>query len=73
MPALRAGRDDDAAGYIALIEACWAEYPGNILDVDGEVPELRALATYFAKLGGALWAVEQGGAITAMLDRKSVV
>ena len=24
---IRAGRDDDAAGFIALIGACWAEYP----------------------------------------------
>ena len=68
--ALRAGRDEDAEGFIALIAACWAEYPGNILDVDGENPELRALATYFAENGGALWSVEQGGAITGMLGTR---
>ncbi|MBX6374229.1 MAG: GNAT family N-acetyltransferase, partial [Acetobacteraceae bacterium] len=55
---LRPGRDDDAEGFIALIGACWAEYPGCVLDVDGEVPELRALATHFARQGGALWAAE---------------
>lgn len=69
-PVLRAGRDADAAGFIALIGACWAEYPGNILDVDGENPELRALATYYGRAGGALWAVEQHGTITAMLATK---
>ena len=69
-PVLREGRDTDADGFIALIAACWAEYPGNILDVDGENPELRALATYFAANGGALWAVEQAGAITGMLGTK---
>jgi hypothetical protein len=42
---IRPGRDSDAAGFIALIGACWAEYPGCVLDVDGELPELRALAT----------------------------
>ncbi len=67
---LRAGRDEDANGFIALIAACWAEYPGNILDVDGENPELRALATYYAEAGGALWAVEQDGALTGMLGTK---
>jgi GNAT superfamily N-acetyltransferase len=66
-PALRAGRDDDAAGFIALIEACWAEYPGCVFDLDGEVPELRALATHFAELGGALWVAERDGALVGMV------
>ncbi len=65
-PSLRPGRDDDAAGFIALIEACWSEFPGCILDVDGELPELRALATYFAEAGGMLWAAEQEGRIVGM-------
>jgi GNAT superfamily N-acetyltransferase len=69
---LRAGRDADADGFIALIAACWAEYPGNILDVDGEVPELRALATYYGQAGGALWAVEQDNAIAGMLATKPI-
>jgi GNAT superfamily N-acetyltransferase len=34
-----------------LIGDAWSEYPGCILDVDGELPELRALATHFARLG----------------------
>ena len=55
-PVLRAGRDEDADGFISLIGDCWAEYPGNILDVDGELPELRALASYFSDAGGMLWA-----------------
>jgi GNAT superfamily N-acetyltransferase len=63
---LRAGRDEDAAGFIALIDACWAEYPGCVLDIDGEVPELRALATYFADAGGALFAAEADGVIVGM-------
>jgi GNAT superfamily N-acetyltransferase len=63
---IREGRDSDAEGFIALIDACWAEYPGCILDVDGELPELRALATYFAEAGGALWAAERQGEIIGM-------
>lgn len=66
-PAIRPGRDSDAAGFIALIGACWAEYPGCVMDVDGEVPELRALATYYAQAGGALWAAERDGRIAGMV------
>lgn len=66
-PVLRAGRDDEADAYIALIGACWAEYPGNVMDVDGELPELRALASYFAQQGGALWSAEQAGRLVGMV------
>jgi GNAT superfamily N-acetyltransferase len=65
-PLLRAGRDDDAEGFIRLIGDCWSEYPGCVLDVDGEVPELRALATHFADAGGALWVAERDGAVIGM-------
>ncbi|HZF77211.1 MAG TPA: GNAT family N-acetyltransferase [Acetobacteraceae bacterium] len=65
-PTLRPGRDGDAEGFIALVDACWSEYPGCVLDVDAEVPELRALATYFAEAGGALWAAEADGRIIGM-------
>ena len=67
MISLRAGRDDDAAEIIALITACWAEYPGCVMDVDGEVPELRALATYYAQHGGALWVAEGQGRVVGMV------
>jgi GNAT superfamily N-acetyltransferase len=63
---LRAGRDSDAAGFIALIRDCWAEYPGCVFDLDGEVPELRALASYFAAQDGALWVAEEAGAVVGM-------
>jgi GNAT superfamily N-acetyltransferase len=64
---LRAGRDSDAAGFIALISTCWAEYPGCVFDLDGEVPELRALASYFAAQEGALWVAEEAGAVFGMV------
>ncbi len=67
--ALRPGRDDDAAGFIALIGAAWAEYR-CVLDVDGEVPELRALATSYAGHGGALWAAEHSGRVVGMVATK---
>lgn len=64
---IRDGRDADGPGIIALIGGCWAEYPGVVFDVDGELPELRALASYFAAQGGRLWVAEQDGAIAGMI------
>ena len=61
---IRPGRDEDAAGYIALISRCWADYPGVELHVDAEVPELRALASYYAGLGGMVWVA---GAVMGMV------
>lgn len=64
---VRAGRDGDAAGFIALIGACWGEYPGCVLDVDNEAPELRALASHIGGRGGALWTAEASGAVVGMV------
>ena len=64
---IRPGRDSDADGYIALIDACWSQYPGIAMDVDREMPELHALASYYANKGGTLWAAEANGRITGMI------
>lgn len=66
-PTVRQGLDSDAAGVIALIGECWAQYPGIILDVDGEMPELRALATYYRGKGGTLWVAETLAEIVGMV------
>lgn len=55
MPTLRPARDADSDGIIALIAACYAEYPPNVLDVDSEEPELRTPATSF----DAFWVLEE--------------
>jgi GNAT superfamily N-acetyltransferase len=70
LPTLRPGRDSDASGFIALVDTCWAEYPGCVMDLDGEVPELRALATYYAQQNGALWAAEHEGRVVGMVATK---
>lgn len=62
---IRPGRDADAAAYIRLIGDAWAEFPGIVFDVDAELPELRALASHFAALGGALWLAEDGSGMIA--------
>lgn len=56
--ALRVGRDGDAEAFIRLIRDAWAEFPGCVFDLDAELPELRALASYFAGSGGQLWLSE---------------
>jgi GNAT superfamily N-acetyltransferase len=37
------------------------------MDVDAEMPEYRALASYYAELGGALWAAEADGQVAGMI------
>jgi GNAT superfamily N-acetyltransferase len=37
------------------------------MDVDAELPQYRALASYYADLGGALWAAEADGQIVGMV------
>lgn len=60
---IRDARDEDAAGLIALIGGVFAEYPGCVLDVDGELPELRAIATYFHRAAGRFWVAERDGRV----------
>lgn len=60
---IRAARDADAHALITLVGACFAEYPGCVLDVDGEIPELRRIASAFAEWGGAFWVAERDGRV----------
>ncbi|MBO0681804.1 MAG: GNAT family N-acetyltransferase [Candidatus Dormibacteraeota bacterium] len=62
-PALRDARDGDAEQLIELIADVFAEYPGCVLDVDGEMPQLRSPASAFAEWQGRLWVAESGARI----------
>jgi GNAT superfamily N-acetyltransferase len=64
---IRPGRDSDADQLIALTWACWSQYPGIRMDVDAEMPEYRALASYYSGEGGALWVAERDGVIAGMI------
>jgi putative acetyltransferase len=55
--------DDDSEQLIALIEAVYSEYPGCVLDVEGEAPHLLRPASAFAERGGTLWVAELDGAV----------
>jgi len=63
--AIRDARDDDGWDIIGVVAESWAEYPGCVMDVHGEVPELLALATHYAALGGRSWVAEMGGRAVA--------
>ncbi len=52
---LRAARDADGPGVIAVVAAVYAEYPGCILDVETEAPELKAPASAYARRSGRFW------------------
>ena len=60
---IRDARDDDSDGLIRLIGDCFAEYPGCVLDVEGEAPELISPATWHKEAGGRLWVAEGDGTI----------
>lgn len=60
---IRDARDDDGDALIALIEACWADYPGCILDVDKDNPELRTFASHYTGKGGRAWIAECSGKV----------
>jgi GNAT superfamily N-acetyltransferase len=61
---IRPGLDTDNDGIIELIAACWAPYPGLRMDVDLEMPELRAPASYYQDV---LWVAEQDKRIVGMI------
>lgn len=64
---IRPGRDADGPAMIALIWDCWSAYPGIRMDVDGEMPQLHALGTYYADQGGALWVAETVDQVVGMI------
>lgn len=58
---IRSARDEDSEGLIRLIGNVFAEYPGCILDVDREIPELRIPATAAHTDEGRWWVAELNG------------
>ena len=58
---IRSARDSDEAGLIALIGGCFAPYPGCVLAVDEEMPELRRIASAMAEADGRAWVAEADG------------
>ncbi len=68
---LRPAVDDDGWDLVALVAACWSEYPGCVMDPHGEEPGLLAPATAWAEKGGRFWVVE--GAAGGLVGSVGVV
>lgn len=65
---IRSAHDGDTTGLITLIATVFAEYPNCILDVDGEMPELRRPATAVRAASGHWWVAELDGAIVGSVS-----
>jgi GNAT superfamily N-acetyltransferase len=65
--AVRPATDADSAAIIEIIRVCWTAYPGVIVDVDGEMPELRHFAGYCESLGGTAWVAELEGRVVGCI------
>jgi len=61
----RLARDSDSEAVIRLIGDVFAEYPGVILLVDEELPDLIKPASSFKEMNGDFFVVERNGEIVA--------
>ena len=62
---IRPARDTDSQALIALVGACWAEYPGCVMDLE-ENPNLAAPATFYAARNGSITVAEdEAGRVVA--------
>lgn len=72
-PRIRPARDEDALDLIELIGSVFGEYPHCVLDVDGEMPELRAIATWASEHAGGFWVAQAAdGRIVGMVGYGTV-
>jgi len=62
---IRHAADSDSHALIALIGTVYAEYPGCVLDVKNELPELLTPAAAARAEGGRWWVAELGGKVVA--------
>jgi GNAT superfamily N-acetyltransferase len=63
---VRPANGADGWDVIALIAGCWSEYPGCIMDVHGECPDLLDPAGAYRRLGGEFWvATDECGTVIA--------
>jgi len=74
---IRSARDEDSESLIVLIDAVFSEYPGCVLDVDVDMPELRKPASSAKAESGRWWVAEidgqlVGSAAVMPFEEKSV-
>jgi GNAT superfamily N-acetyltransferase len=69
---LRAVRDEDADGLIALVGAAYAEHDGCVLDLPGVDADLTAPASTAAARGGRWWVLDRDGVIVGSVGTGAV-
>lgn len=72
LPVVREAVDADGPALVGLIAGCWSEYPGCVMDVEGEEPWLLAPRAAYDRARGRLWVVEQAGEVVACCGVKPV-
>ncbi len=65
---IRPVRNKDAEGLIDLIDRCFSEYPGVVVEPDGIDSDLRAYATALEKIGGEGFVVEIDSRIVGLVS-----
>lgn len=74
---IRSARDEDSEGLIVLISNAFSEYPGCVLDVDVDMPELRKPATAVINESGRWWIAELDGTVVGSVavtpEQKAIV
>ena len=55
---LRLARNKDSDQIIKLIRKCFKDYKNCFLDVENDSPELKYIYSYFHKLRGKFWVIE---------------
>ena len=60
---IRSARDEDGESLIVLIGSIFLEYPGCVLDVDVDMPELRMPASSAKAESGRWWVAEIDGQV----------
>lgn len=61
-PLLRPATDADSDAAIGVLRRCWTAYAGVVVDIDGELPEMRRFAAFYREAGGDAWIAELDGA-----------
>jgi len=60
---IRTAKDSDAKALSSLIDSCFAEYEGCVLDLAGIDKPLLAISSHVKKLNGEFWVAENAGVI----------
>lgn len=55
---IREATDADAEAVIALIDACFQQYDGCVMDLPGLDADLVSVASHFRQRGGRFWVIE---------------